>query len=198
MIMGSDNGNSFNQWGNPFAGASLKLLELQEFHPLWLTAHGGFRFPQSPSESDVVAPYGEIHTGASLIKHFTSVEIIMDGDYVQKVNDPQPQLTVGNELDAYGGLKIDAGGGVSLQGGYVFRHADPTRLAGNVLIGSDMYTAGDLRLYYKLMANTELVGKFQFPLESSASYVPNLAAFGDLSTQATVGESWSVGFNIGL
>jgi hypothetical protein len=197
IIMGSDNGKTFNEWGNPFAGASIRLIELQSYHPLWLIVHGGFRFAQTSSDN-IVAPYQEIHTGASLIKHFSSVELITDGNYIQKTNDPQPGLVVGNELDAYTGLKVGLGDGWAIQAGYMVRHADPTKQNNVIVIGEDIYTATDMKLSYRITPSVELTGKFQLPLESESIYSPNLAAFGDLITQASLGKSWSVGLNVGL
>ncbi|MDZ4677847.1 MAG: hypothetical protein SGI74_10110 [Oligoflexia bacterium] len=188
----------FNELGNPFLGAYLQLLQLQEYHPLWLSVHGGVRFSRPEKETIAAARYQEYHTGLSLTKYFDSVAVITQATYIQKVDEAEAGLNVGNQLDGYGGLRINIDEDWVVQGGYVVKHADPLRYMNEVIVKDCLYTAADLQVTFHLSPIMDLVGRFAIPLASQQSYGAAQAAFGDLTTQASLGRSWSLGVNVGL
>jgi hypothetical protein len=188
----------FNEVGNPFLGVYVQLLQLQEYHPLWLSVHGGVRLSRPEKETIAAARYQEYHAGLSLTKYFDSVALITQGTYIQKVDEAEIGLDVGNEMDGYGGIRVMLGEDWIVQGGYVVKHADPLRYNNEVIVKDCLYTAADFQATFHLSPLMDLVARFAIPLMSQQSYGPTQGAFGDLTTQASLGRSWSLGVNVGL
>ncbi len=198
FLQGQVNGKGFSEIGNGFVGTQMGLIELQEYHPLWLTVHGGVRF--SRPEPDVVASakYQEYHSGLTLTKQFRNVEVITDGNYIQKNNEDEPGLDVGNELRAYGGIKVELDSDWTIQGGYLVRHADPLKRFGEVVVQENLVPFIDGKITFHLSPMMDLMTQVTVPTISESVYGPKLLAFGDISTQATVGRSWFVAVIVGL
>ncbi len=198
IIRGDLEGNSFSEFGNPHMGLGARVVKLQEYHPLWLSTYVAADFANRGDDVRVASTYNT-YTGALILsKYFESVIFTTEARYLSKTNEAVDGLDVGDEAQGQASLDVRVGQDWTVTGGWLFRRAAPSYHFGNKITNEGFYGAAVLGVSYELTEDLLLGLKVEVPTTPESQYRKDIASFGSLKDQATLGRSWGISLDMEL